>query len=114
MQWASGHGKVKLFKGFNNPNGWGKKDQWWYSHTWWEYHVGTPDFVRAHEFGHLIGMYDEYPQGACDPARLYTDEPTSIKNAGTRVSSRHVKDYVDWFKKKAEPTLGEMILYRLA
>jgi hypothetical protein len=69
--------------------------------------------VRAHEFGHQIGMWDEYPAGACDPARLYTNEVSSIMNAGHEVYERHFKEFHDWFKSKAGADLGETKLIRM-
>jgi hypothetical protein len=100
VSWDGGQGrKVTLFKGANDSDGWGKKDKWWYSHTWWEGRNNVPWTVRAHEFGHQIGMYDEYPAGACDPARQYTNDPTCIMNAGTHFYARHVAEFYQWSKK---------------
>jgi hypothetical protein len=58
-------------------------------------------------------MYDEYPAGACDPARLYTNDPTCIMNAGSSVYERHFKDFHDWFKAKAGGDLGDTKLLRI-
>ncbi|MCC6507556.1 MAG: DUF4150 domain-containing protein [Pirellulaceae bacterium] len=111
-KYGAGHGKkVALNKGTNNPSDWGGPN-WWYSHTWWEGHTGVPVTVRAHEFGHLIGMYDEYPAGACDPARKYTDDPTSIMSSGSWSYKRHMIDFHTWFDSKAKGQIGETKVLR--
>jgi Domain of unknown function (DUF4150) len=112
-EFAAGQGKqVELHPGANAASGWGTP-LWWYSHTWWEEAAGVPADVRAHEFGHQIGMYDEYPAGACDPLRLYTNDTTSIMNAGSTVYDRHFKDFHAWFKSKAGGELGDTKLVRI-
>jgi hypothetical protein len=111
-EWGGGHGKqVELHAGANDPN-WGS-GRWWYSHTWWEKMRNVPGTVRAHEFGHLIGMYDEYPAGACDPIRMFTSVPVSIMGAGTETYERHFKEFHDWFKGKAGGTIGDTKLLRV-
>jgi hypothetical protein len=104
--------KTELHKGTNQASGWGTP-RWWYSHTWWEGAMGVPVTVRAHEFGHQIGMYDEYPEGACDPARRVTDIPNSIMNAGSKVYKRHMKEFHDWFDTKAKSLVGKTKLVQL-
>jgi len=112
-EWGSGHGdKVELHAGANDANGWGS-GKWWYSHTWWEATKNVPTTVRAHEFGHLIGMFDEYEAGACDAARRYTNEPSSIMNVGSRVYFRHMKEFQDWFHGKTESVIGKTMLLRM-
>ncbi len=112
-EFSSGQGKqVELHAGANQASGWGTP-LWWYSHTWWEESAGVPATVRAHEFGHQIGMYDEYPAGACDPLRMFTNDPTSVMNAGRTVYDRHFKDFHDWFKAKAGGELGDTKLLRI-
>jgi hypothetical protein len=102
---------VMLHKGANDPvdpvtgavpnNG-----RWWYSHTWWEGLMHVPATVRAHEFGHLIGMYDEYPGGGVEASLRYWDVPASIMNGGSKVYKRHFKDFHDWFTQKTQGLLG--------
>lgn len=130
VEWAAGHGKkVDLYKGANSskcpdckgtgkkPDGsscaeckgsgsaWGTK-YWWYSHTWWEEAAGVPSVVRAHEFGHLIGMYDEYEAGACDPARLFT-KTDSVMGSGQAVYARFYEEFQKWFDGKAKSVVGD-------
>lgn len=119
VEWGGGHGKpVDFFGGAPNAADWGKRDLWWYSHTWWQGNGGAPATVRAHEFGHLIGMYDEYNQGAVNPAaagsmtandRRVVD-PSSIMNAGTRVYARHFDEFRRWFESKASAIGGTQLL----
>jgi hypothetical protein len=112
-EWAGGQGKqVDLHKGANQASGWGTA-LWWYSHTWWEVPAGVPATVRAHEFGHQIGAYDEYPEGACDPARAYTNVKSSVMSSGSFVYDRHFQDFHDWFKSKAAGELGDTVLLRM-
>jgi hypothetical protein len=116
-----GHGKqVTLHAGPNHPTGTQEElspgvpnpnyGRWWYSHDWWEGLRSVPVTVRAHEFGHLIGMYDEYPLGAAETSRLYSNVPDSIMNAGRKVYERHVEEFAGWFRKHAEPILGPLKL----
>jgi hypothetical protein len=58
-------------------------------------------------------MYDEYPEGACDPARLFTNVRSSVMSSGTSVYERHFKEFHDWFKAKAAGALGDTILLRM-
>jgi hypothetical protein len=107
-EWGPGHGKkVDLYGGRADPKGWGTS-KWWYSHTWWEVAGNeVPWTVRAHEFAHLLGVYDEYPTGACDPLRLVTLDPTSVMGGGSRTYARHMKDFYEWFRRKSAGVLGE-------
>jgi hypothetical protein len=112
-EWAGGQGKqVDLHAGANQASGWGTP-LWWYSHTWWEEASGVPSTVRAHEFGHQIGMYDEYPAGACDPARLFTNVTSSVMSSGSFVYERHFTEFHDWFKSKAGGEIGDTVLLRM-
>lgn len=104
-EWGGGHGKkVDLHKG-KNQGPWGSKS-WWYSHTWWEDRKDVGVTVRAHEFGHLIGMFDEYMAGACDPLRKYT-KGKNVMGSGANAEARHYQEYVDWFNAKTGSVLGE-------
>ncbi len=113
-EWGAGHGAnaVTLNEGANQAGDWGGPN-WWYSHNWWEEHTGVPATVRPHEFGHLMGMYDEYPAGACDPGRLFTDVPESVMNSRRTVFVRHVQEFCDWFNSKAQSVVGPVSAHRL-
>jgi len=112
-KWGPGHGvnPVVLHAG-GNGTVWGGP-RWWYSNTWWEKRADVPATVRPHEFGHLFGAYDEYPEGACEASRLYANVPDSIMNGGTTVYERHFDDMVKWFESKAKSIIGPTKLMRL-
>jgi hypothetical protein len=113
-EWGAGQGQqVVLHGGANKPDGWGKDGLWWYSHDWWEERANVPTTVRAHEFGHQIGRYDEYPKGACDPVRQFTNCEGSVMNGGSSVAERHFKAFHDWFKAKAGSVLGDTKLLKM-
>jgi hypothetical protein len=100
--------QVKLFPGACDRQGWGQVDKWWYSNTWWEKTDHVPSGVRAHEFGHLIGMYDEYPAGACEPSRQYANRPHTIMAAGAIVEEQHVRDFKDRTRALLPSDFGEL------
>lgn len=102
---VAGVQKVKLHSGACDPKGWGKA-QWWYSNNWYTSGVGVGANVRPHEFGHLIGMYDEYPNGACEASRKFQNEPTSVMSRGTGVELRHVQEFIDWLEQRLEAGFG--------
>lgn len=54
--------------------------------------------VAAHEFGHMLGLYDEYPGGATDPGGPIID-PASIMGStadGVTPFSRHFEPFRLW------------------
>ena len=58
--------------------------------------------VAAHEFGHILGAYDEYKGGALSPETNMVDS-TSIMTSNPqkgRAYARHYSDILDWFKAK--------------
>ena len=108
-EWGSGHSVVELNDGANGL-AWGKPE-WWFSHRWWMMIAGGLSYVRAHEFGHLIGMYDEYPAGACleiNGIRPFANGSTenSIMSSGWRALERHMHDFKQWFDAKAKGIVG--------
>ncbi|MBK6529136.1 MAG: hypothetical protein IPF99_05995 [Deltaproteobacteria bacterium] len=76
---------------------WGSAS-WWYSDTWWEsWSNNVPKSVRAHEFGHNIGLFDEYKGGATaasvDP-NTYKEPTASIMCSGTSPMSWHFNTFL--------------------
>ena len=64
----------------------------------WHLH-DTPD-TAAHEFGHMLGAYDEYRGGATHPTQPRLDR-TSIMStppSGNRVYARHYEPILAWFR----------------
>ncbi|PCC68208.1 protein of unknown function [Nannocystis exedens] len=109
---GTGHGSVKLFLGGPKAQNWGKIDLWWYSDTWWTAIGDAGPDVRAHEFGHLIGCYDEYPAGACEGSRAFADVPDSIMNSGSVVYPRHVEEFRMGFAAHAGSMVGPVKIVR--
>jgi len=86
------HKVVKLWPG--KPKGsshaTASNPEWWNDANWYELKSGMEGnyaVVHAHEFGHNIGMEDEYPDGATLAA--YRDVRGSIMQTGTRVMKQH-------------------------
>lgn len=133
-EWSGGHGdRVALM--YANPTNalrqWGAHNNqpftWWTSHCWWQ-NVG-PDSssginVRPHEFGHLIGLYDEY-QYYDWQSQLYTTgaaapgsgggtdyqspagaPESSIMYSGGDALPQHMLEFKQWFDGVAGPAIG--------
>lgn len=67
-----------------------KNPSWWNSANWFEIlggKEGNGTVVHAHEFGHTIGMADEYPSAAIMPG--YLNVPGSLMNNGTEIQKQH-------------------------
>lgn len=75
-----------------------------------EYNWGitTRPNIIAHEFGHMIGAFDEYPGGAINPHTKLID-PTSIMGSAKHSSKtypRHYQDVQEWFATHVEPNIN--------
>jgi hypothetical protein len=96
----------------------------WNSHTWYRQLGDTYPYVRPHEFGHLIGLYDEYvcfntktdrwETGAVpvsresDPSTVISGgDALSIMDSGDEVKKRHMKEFKDWFDSHASSVIGQ-------
>jgi hypothetical protein len=121
IQWEDGgkHGVVQLNAGANRPapaDG-GKNPYWWYSHTWWMAFSPGLDIARPHEFGHLIGLFDEYPGGACYTDRQWQRPFASLRHSimggGWFTFEQHMQEFKQWFDSKAGTVLGTTKLIRL-
>ncbi len=90
-------------------------DKWWNSGTWFMErcgHEGNQAGVRAHEFGHTLGLYDEYRTGAI---YLPTDASGNVSGPppypnvagslmgpnGTEIKKNHLDEFHAWFLEKA-------------
>lgn len=84
---------------------WGSAS-WWYSTTWWERRSPVvPTSVRAHEFGHNMGLFDEYKGGATAPSidPNHFKEPTaSIMNAGSSPMVWHFMEHLAVLARKTK------------
>ena len=93
----------------------GDHNKWWNSGTWFMErcgHEGNQAGVRAHEFGHTLGLYDEYRTGAIfvptDASGNATgpppnpDVPGSLMGPnGTEIKKNHLDEFHTWFASKA-------------
>ena len=97
--------------GFTNS----RHNKWWNSGTWFMErcgHEGNQLGVRAHEFGHTLGLYDEYRAGAVyvpqDASGNATGQPPNpdvpgslMGPSGTGIKKNHLDDFHSWFLGKA-------------
>lgn len=66
------------------------------------WNIMNPPAMAAHEFGHLLGVFDEYWPGATDPGGRVADA-TSIMTSnvsGGKTYGRHYQRILAWFKEK--------------
>lgn len=64
--------------------------------------MDSPELI-AHEFGHMLGEYDEYPSGGLNPGSPIIDK-TSIMwrypGKKSKTYQRHYKQFFQWFIEK--------------
>ncbi len=102
------YAEVEVWPG--NPCDYGSHDKWWNSGTWFLSrcgHEGNGDAVRAHEFGHNLGLYDEYSTGgifvATDATGAVSGQPPranvpgSLMCDGTDINENHLDEFHTWF-----------------
>jgi len=65
------------------------------------WHILDSAKTVAHEFGHLLGAYDEYPRGALDPETLRVDADSVMHNHAVagRIMPRHFAEVQRWFAR---------------
>lgn len=68
----------------------------------WSIH--TSPYIISHEFGHMIGAFDEYPSGAIDPQTQLIDLTSIMGRAQSNSTSyaRHYKSIQQWFSDHVE------------
>lgn len=72
----------------------------------WHVTESRANLSWAHETGHLLGWYDEYPGGAIAPAadnpggRWRNDRPAGIMGPGGTVFWDHLEDLRSWFNSQ--------------
>ena len=70
--------------------------------------LGDDPRVLAHEVGHMLGLYDEYPAGAVAPGGPRSD-PASIMGQGGgqgQVRARHFARVLAWFQEHTGQAAG--------
>jgi hypothetical protein len=97
------HTSVNLWPGKpTNAGQVGSNPDWWDSGNWYESlsgDEGNSSVVHAHEFGHTIGMPDEYQYTndktgeLSSMAHKYRDVPGSIMQSGSTVMKHHIELY---------------------
>ena len=111
-EWGFQHGDaVSLDAGDSDP----QNNRGWASHRWYQ-RSGPNDIpewapppARPHEFGHLLGLYDEYYGGGVlrvNGAAIHENDDSSIMGGGTTVYPRHMQEFKDWFDNHAGSVIG--------
>ncbi len=72
------------------------------------YLLNRPE-ITAHEFGHMVGVYDEYRRGATTSKNEITDS-TSIMKSGARGGVTHARHYEGFRKWFADSTGLDSVL----
>jgi hypothetical protein len=109
-EFGPGHGRVVELRG-RAPQA-ADEDDLWRSHTWWTKRGYAGESVRAHEFGHLIGAYDEYGTGGCNPSGKDIWHEGSVMAWGNQVGNRHMLEFAQWFGRKAVGVVGGLTLLK--
>jgi len=68
------------------------------------WHITDSYAIAAHEFGHMLGLFDEYRGGALSPQTNIVDT-TSIMTSNPASGftyARHYKQFVSWFSDKTK------------
>lgn len=79
----------------------------WY--TGWPQGQGSPA-PWAHEVGHYLGNYDEYPGGGVNPNGSHQNEPSSLMGTGTALFDRQYSFVADWAATYAVPEPSSLII----
>lgn len=77
--------------------------------------ISTQQRGAVHEFGHMLGLKDEYPS-ARHAATHWADDVDSVMNCGESVRERHYAPFADWLTDRyalASKRSGMPIEYRV-
>ena len=69
----------------------------------------------VHEFGHMLGLRDEYPS-ARNPARTWVNDAPSVMHSGEMVRDRHYAPFAHWLTQQSQQMArlaGAPIEYRV-
>jgi hypothetical protein len=66
----------------------------------WSRIESRPGKSWAHEVGHLMGFYDEYPEGAIGSSPWRPDVPVSLMGSGTKVFDYHIEEFRSWLSSQ--------------
>lgn len=78
----------------------------------WPQGTGSPA-PWAHEVGHYLGNYDEYPGGAVNPNGSHMNVPDSLMGTGSNLYDRHYSFVSDWAAVYAVPEPSSLIIVGL-
>ena len=87
---AGEHLSVNLWPGAPSGTASGANPGWWDAANRYESlsgNEGNGALVNAHEFGHNIGLWDEYPGGSV--IAPYYDVAGSIMHSGSKIMKQH-------------------------
>ncbi|MCP3868709.1 MAG: hypothetical protein GY703_11565 [Gammaproteobacteria bacterium] len=67
------------------------------------WHLQNSPELAAHEFGHMLGLFDEYEGGAQDPVQPVLDKTSIMTRSptGGATQPRHYRRILGWFEEKA-------------
>jgi hypothetical protein len=93
---AQADADVKLHPGAANPSAGNPIDsQNWYTSSGTGYGTTPPDVIYAHEYGHLLGIPDEYSQSNADMhARLHIISPTEDLQMGAALDKVEIRKVI--------------------
>lgn len=93
VQWNTGnpHHSVRVRPG-NGPT---DKSNWY---------VNDPGSTAAHEYGHMIGHEDEYPDDACIGNRSPVNTGTIMDNNSANVPARLIEPYANRINRDLDPS----------
>lgn len=77
--------------------------------TGWPQGQGSPA-PWAHEVGHYLGNYDEYPGGGVNPNGSHMNEADSLMGFGSALFDRHYNFVADWAAPYAVPEPSSLII----
>ena len=80
--------------------------------TGWPQGTGSPA-PWAHEVGHYLGNYDEYPGGGVNPNGSHINEPNSLMGTGAALFDRQYSFVADWAATYAVPEPSSLIILGL-
>lgn len=66
------------------------------------WHLRNNPALISHEFGHMLGAFDEYPMGALDPVQPIIDDASVMSSAlnDGQTYARHYREILQWYTAK--------------
>jgi hypothetical protein len=73
---------------------------------WKDLMEGEIQFAAAHEFGHMLGLPDEYKAKSGIYAKKWLPDRASVMNGGSTVRPRHYAPFAHWVTRQFRKTSG--------